>query len=316
MPKEFNPTALLVSAENVQNFFKKTFLNQKNCPLSTNKNLKVNVKQIVASKRIQEMQILGCLSVEMFLQSKLRVIDTRDLEKRIKACTSFLSNENLPRCVRSALSLLLQTSRNPQSYSSVTNSGLPPPSAHQLLQTLLSSFLFPFPPLFPSIYSAIYNLYTCTKAINKYKVINGSHSEICDILNYLKVKKFSVACGKIWGDVLSAKNDQTIELILPYVKELFMDPSTSKLSVILLLNKVSQCLGPKRTVELLLDTIIHLYSSNNNIDNIYLYHKNFLLILIIRCSLKVFLDNFIGPLIEATGKCKENEKWTKSSAEQ
>lgn len=319
MPKEFNPSALLTSVETVHNFFKKTFLTESDQIPSPEKNFKSNLKQIVASKRIQEMQVLGCLISEIFLHNKLRVIDQNDLENRLKACLAFVSNDNLPRCVRSALQLLLQPLN--QSYPYITANGLPPPSAHQLLQPLLSSFMFPFPKLFSTIYSSVCSLWASTKAIEKCRLLNIDCNELCEGLNELKIKKLSLDLDKVWDDILSTKNDHLTELIFPFVKELFDNPATSKLSVVLFLDKISRGLGPKRTNELLLDTILNLYNSNSydSSDNLYLYDKNFLLVLIVRCGLKVFLDNFIGPLVEAVGRYKDSsvmEKWnTKSNAD-
>jgi WD repeat-containing protein 81 len=91
--------------------------------------------------------------------------------------------------VRQAISLLLQVDLNPTScydeenptveseenisispelftrivhpfrYPTVTSQGLPPPSAHQLLQPLLSSAVFPFPHNFTRTYSLLQTLH-------------------------------------------------------------------------------------------------------------------------------------------------------------
>ena len=314
IPKDFNPSVLLTSVETNQNFFNKTFLTKSNSLVNEEKKCKLNAKQIIANKRIQEMQVLGCLIVELFLFSKIRVVDVSDLEKRLEACLYFLNHDNLPRCLRSAVSLLLRPFKDVQNYSFITSSGLPPPSAHQLLQPLLSSFIFPFPKLFPALYSSVSNLILCSKAIDKHKFENTQGYQVWETLNVIKVKRFYSDLEKIWDDSLSSKNNYAIDLIFPFIKELFNNPNTSKLSIILFLNKLCRNLGPKKTNELLLETLVNLYNSSScdNAENLYLYHKKFLLILIVRCGLKVFLENFISPIVEVLGKCNnfsEEEKW-------
>lgn len=303
----------MAAVETNQNFFRKTFPTKTDVSPSREKKCKSNLKQVVANKRIQEMQVLGCLVVEIFLNSRTRVIDQSDLEKRLKACLNFTSHDSLPPYVRSAVALLLHPFNDPEHYSYVTSSGLPPPSAHQLLQPLLSSFFFPFPKLFPVVYSSVSNLIACTKAIAKHELWNPHEHQVRDALQILKVKRFKADLERVWDDSWFSKSNQIIDLVFPFVKELFDNPSTSRLSVILFLDKVCRSLGPKQTNELLLETLIKLYNSNSlePNENLYLYHKKFLLILIVRCGLKVFLENFIGPLIEVVGRYHDNsdEKW-------
>lgn len=312
VPKEFNPSGLMASVETNQNFFRKTFFTKVNSSF-IEKKCKLNLKQIIANKRIQEMQVLGCLIIELFLQPKVRVLDFSDLDKRLSACLNFLSHDSLPSCISCGVSLLLQPFKDLQHYPYITSSGLPPPSAHQLIQPLLSSFIFPFPKLLPIVYSSVCNLISCSKAITKQKLWNPQGYQVWDALNILKVKKLKIDLERIWDDSLSPKNDQIIGLVFPFIKELFDNPSTSRLSIILFLDKVCRSLGPKQTNELLLDTLINLYnsSSHESSENLYLYHKKFLLILIVRCGLKVFLENFVGPLMEVVGKYKDcsDEKW-------
>lgn len=300
--------------ETNQNFFRKTFCTNASDTDSSDKAPQVGLKQIVAKKRIQEMQVLGCLIVEIFLLSKIRAMDLNDLDKRITACLKFLNHENLPRCVRSGVSLLLQPFKDLQNYPYITSPGLPPPSPHQILQPLLSSFIFPFPKLFSSIYSSFCCLVLCSRAIAKYHLENPVDHSVCNTLNVLKVKKLNIDLEKIWDELLSTKNDQIVQLVFPFLKELFDNPSTSRLSIILFLDKICRSLGPKQTNELLLETIVNLYNSEiyETSENLYLYHKNFLLILIVRCGLKVFLENFIGPLMETVGRYKDcfSEKWS------
>jgi len=121
LPKDFNPVAALVQVETTHAFMHK--INHQVYKLAIGSHdFSTNYKQIVASGRIKEQQILGCLIVEIFLAGKFRA--TWNIEKvlftqRFMTCLNILktSADNLPKCIRNIVSLLLQIDIMPKSYN-------------------------------------------------------------------------------------------------------------------------------------------------------------------------------------------------------
>jgi WD repeat-containing protein 81 len=96
------------------------------------------------------------------------------------------------------------------------------------------------------------------------------------------------------------------------VRELLEDSSTSVLAAWHLFDPMAKVLGPQKTAATLLEPIVKLYDNDTSDDNdlassgtgnkrVKLYHRSFLLQLIVRLGLRVFLDNFAAPLVEAVG---------------
>ncbi|XP_067006086.2 WD repeat-containing protein 81 [Anabrus simplex] len=361
LPKDYNPVAALQSVESLYSFLGKTFhpntLQQP--PELPEVSGSASLKQVVATRRIREMQILGCIVVEFFLSSKLRALGSYNLssfEERLQACLSvlFRSSDSLPRCMRYAVSLLLQINiypsvisdgsdmlvtneiaqELPQSkclqkasqllrYPTVTKQGLPPPSAHQLLQPLLSSAVFPFPKHFVKTYSLLQKFHDFSSIIRELQFLhavdlNDTSDATTDAaakielfankIGELKVKTAYDELAALLPEMLST-SPESLDLILPYIKELLEDPSTSVPAAWHLFDPVAKVLGPQKTAVTLLETVIKLYDYSDDIGttneagnkHVKLYHRSFLLQLIVRLGLRTFLDNFVTPLVEAVG---------------
>lgn len=108
----------------------------------------------------------------------------------------------------------------------------------------------------------------------------------------------------------------TVELMLPHIVKLLTTESTSILASWFIFDKAAVALGQNLTQKYLLEPILKLYdpesddrvkynSSFKSRKTIKLYHHSFLLRLIVRFGLNCFLNNFVPPLIEAIGGCKE-----------
>lgn len=354
LPKDYNPIAALQNVESLYGFLGRTFYHR---PSSTTPFSSVNCADERSKKihysRSTDMKILGCLVVELLMASKLRAFGNHSVsfEDRLLACRSVVafSGEGLPRYAKYAVSLLLQMNMHvgpntvepvlfgqgkfphPSSHSSVvTDKGLPPPSAHQLLQPLLSSTVFPFPRYFSGTYALLQKFHDYGSITRELKFLNsldsvatkdlGSDASIKIALFNSKVGdlKVKTACDELsilLPEIQSSASSESMELLLPYIKELLEDANTAISAAWYLFDPVAKVLGPQKTSCVLLEPIVKLYeygseeqylSSGSGDKHVKLYHRSFLLQLIVRLGLKIFLDNFITPLVEAVGGYRES----------
>lgn len=120
LPKDYNPVTAILHVETMHAFMNKVS-SQVYKPQFELHESSTNYKQIVASGRIKEQQILGCLILEIFLSNKFRAtwnVEKVSFVKRLATCLNILkmSADSLPKCVRNAVALLLQVDIIPNSY--------------------------------------------------------------------------------------------------------------------------------------------------------------------------------------------------------
>ncbi|XP_055712487.1 WD repeat-containing protein 81 isoform X2 [Phlebotomus papatasi] len=307
-----------------------------------------NFKQIIAEYRLRELQILGCLIVELCLPHKMRPLSSAacggTFEQRLATCRSIVKADGdcLPPCVQYPVRLFLQLTPE---ESIITEKGLPVPSAHQILQPLLTNALFPFPPTYLGVYATIETLkrfqealrllemttyFECDgKECSKYETVDRTRLAFRRRMAECKVK----ACVSLLDNILEPigyEQFSAVELVLPHVVELMSHEDTAILAAWYLFDAMASVLGPEDTRKHLLGPLLRLYDTDNeskwgqvNFDlnttrqgtnasfrskkSVKLYHHSFLLRLIVRFGLRVFLGNFIAPLIEAVGGYKEPE---------
>lgn len=363
LPKDYSPVAALNMIENMELFISNTF--QKNLQLSDAsnsnasvepelrergskeskrpRNLSTNCKQLIAEHCYRDLQVLGCIIVEIFLAQKIRPLSglcSQSFEKRVEVCLNVLTNnlELVPKCVQYPTMLLLNGSANEM----ITEKGLPPPSAHQLLQPLLNNMLFPFPINFGKAYSLIKSLVQFDSTSRLLELLTFSETE--DDIDFEMKEKTRMAfyrktaackvktCVTQMKDLLQPtayEQFNVIEIILPHITDMLANGETGILVAWYLFDDLAAALGPKLSCEYLLSPILHLYETDNeerlnflhsncdfsmkftstsslkSMKAVKLYHHSFLQRLIIRFGLKTFLENFISPLIEAVGGYKE-----------
>ena len=140
----------------------------KSTPRKTENRVNCNYAEIIAKRHTRELQVLGCLITEIFMMKTLRTLGktnvrsplniAHNFEDRLKTCLTVLRScdNELPTCVKYVMRLLLQpdcTELKTFKYPPVTDIGLPPPSAHLLLEPLLNRII-----PFTSNYLMLYNL--------------------------------------------------------------------------------------------------------------------------------------------------------------
>jgi WD repeat-containing protein 81 len=121
LPKDYNPTSILLQVETGHVFLNKT-CHKVYEPRMLFVDSNQYQKQIVVMARIKEQQILGCLIVEIFLAEKFRSIwkvEKISFDNRLSASLSIIKTlpNVLPKCIQNAVMLLLRIDAIPKSYN-------------------------------------------------------------------------------------------------------------------------------------------------------------------------------------------------------
>ena len=121
LPKDFNPASTLIQVETTHAFINKVSHNVY-LPKMSSPDGNSNQKQIIATARVKEQQIMGCLIVEIFLAEKFRAIwkvEKISFSDRLNASFNVIktSTNILPKCVQSTVMLLLRIDALPKSYN-------------------------------------------------------------------------------------------------------------------------------------------------------------------------------------------------------
>ncbi|XP_011308570.1 WD repeat-containing protein 81 isoform X2 [Fopius arisanus] len=352
LPKDYNPISALLQVECTHSFINK-ISHRPYHPRTSSQHNPSNYRQVVACARIKEQQILGCLIVEIFLPTKFRATwntGKSSFTHRLETCMNILlqSPDILPKCVRNAVGLLLQVEVTPKTYGvnsidpteplettlfrypTVTHMGLPPPSAHQFLQPILSSSLFPSSKYFQHLFNVIEMLQeyeSIVRDLNAFfkddEIVEFNSFNTRTKIQFLckisecKVKAVARELEKL---LIFAGNsmESSLQLIVPHVKQIMEEPYSAVLAAWYLFDPIARSLGPKETSEIFLIPIVRLYENGSVMDSMTcldclplntfakfktmrLYHRSFLLKLMVRLGLRRFLDHFITPLVEAVG---------------
>lgn len=214
----------------------------------------------VTARRQRDLDWLVTLALELFLPHRFRLLRMdATLEERLRVCKDIyqFDKQSIPRCLRA----FVQTVFNNEV---ITAQGLPPPSAHQLLQPMVS--LIPFPDDFPAVLK-----------INR---------------NFRRLLDTGTGDFAALGKSLSAlTNPSSIYIVLPFVKMLLNRNTTGGQAALYLIDPVASVLGPVEAAKEFLNTILKLMAPDQPSPSlVYLYHKRFLLML------QVLVILYLNPL--------------------
>lgn len=261
LPLDYNPVASLRQLETAQNFCESTL--SSNQPTTS-----TGPVNTLAVHRQRDLQWLMTLALELFLPQRFRLLrpQSATLEERLQLCRDLVRFDShlVPRCLRTFVRTVLQN-------QVVTTQGLPPPSAHQLLQPMVN--LIPFPHEFAAVLTAT---------------------------NQLRKADFAIA-----DQLVLFSNPSSIALLIPFVKALLSDNTASAIRTALhLLDPIAAAIGPSETIKQFLTAILKLLGPEQPSTHlVYLYHRRFLLMLQVRLGLRCFLTNVSVMLVEAVGGC-------------
>lgn len=187
-------------------------------------------------------------------------------------------------------------------YPTENNLGLPPPTPAQMLHPMVD--ILPFPSFFSDLYQCLYQIKNCDERINQTNWSSIHNSEKQKLIKVIARKKV-----KILHNFLESSQGlipiDGLDLIVPYVEELFDNELTSVPAVWSLFNLIGQEIGPTQTKKKFLPHLIKLFSGENaSPKHMKIYHRAFLIQMILRLNMETFLSYFATLLVEAVSGYK------------
>lgn len=313
LPHDYNPLVAMNQLEMQFNFVLKA---SRRIPkqLIKFKDNQQAVKQAAHLRRVRDMQAIGCMIVEMFSASKCRGLGKRaSLRERYAHAQKLLAHDqnDMPRCARRALQIVFQMLSSqdtehttlPTKYDPVSSDGLPPPSPHQLLQPLIN--LVVFPSYFPKLYRFVCKMRKYSCLLYEAQGIHVDPHERKEYIQKVMANRVKMAARDL-PDLLPSLSLEGLDLILPFLTELFECPESAVSAAWYLTSILAQALGPEGANRHLLPPLVKLFEAENVTDkHLKLFHRSFLLQLIVWLGLEKFLSHFITPLIEGVGGYKD-----------
>ena len=254
------------------------------------------------------------------MASKLRMLDPdATIHQRYQIIRNFCKQEwkDVPRPVRNAATVLLKLDHDWDADTQrlkISDGFLPSKhvlfyyddpclSAGSLLHPATS--LLPFPRYFCQLYRLISELKSLDHQIHQtLRSANSVWRERETVTELCRDKVLAV--NEILVPILPEMDCEGVELILPYVVELFDNHDTTVSAAWLLFNHIGRALGPTSTAKHVLPALVRLYSGENPTrKHLKLYERSFLRQLLIRLGLQIFLGHFATLLVEAVAAYRD-----------
>ncbi|XP_056021929.1 WD repeat-containing protein 81-like isoform X3 [Ostrea edulis] len=310
LPKMYDPLADLNQLEASYVFSSRTF---KQMPKKRDPQVRLILDPVTDSVW-RDMQSFACLACEIFLKDQTSFQDSSwSLEDRFSyLCQVYRENPNeIPRCIASLLEEVLYL-HNPQpvddiatrghlslfKYPTVSSRGLPPPTPAQILHPFVD--LLPFPGYFPQLYECICNLRHKDQEIDQIRWRKINTLEKDKLIKVISREKVTIL-QHFLEENQGCYGEEGIELVLPYVRELFTREDTAVQAAWSLFNLIGQELGQKETARIFLPYLVRIFNVEQSTPkHMKIYHRLFLVQLLVRLGLNVFIHNFSSLLVEAS----------------
>lgn len=188
-------------------------------------------------------------------------------------------------------------------YPIVNWLGLSPPTPVLLLHPMLD--VLPFPNYFPDLYTCLCQLKVKDDDIEQVKRSSNyppfERQKVIKVIAREKVKILQIFLETFQGRL----NQEALELLLPYVEDLFRDDVTAIPAAWSLFNLIGQEIGPIETSVRFLQHLVRLFNGDTPSPKLMkMYHKTFLIQMLLRLGLQTFLSNFATLLVEAVAGYK------------
>lgn len=299
LPPDYNPCMDIHNMESLHSFWLKTDVHGIRDKTNTDDNINRHNNYLL---KVKPMQVLGCIIAELYFPKKFRALgDEPSFESRYRNAVDLILREekSVSFSVRRLLRRLLLATGSKRflldpsdRYPTVSDEGLPLPSAELLLDPLLGGY---FSPVFEPILQTIDTVETINYAARY------ADTSALDALAEFQVK----LTARQISPLLHQSTEDIVELVVPLYQSLVESPRTAVQACWHLLDHIGVVLGPNRTKQLFLDLVTSHYKSLHTTKHIKLYHRSFMLVLMTRLKMSVFLDSFCEILIEATGGNRE-----------
>ena len=186
----------------------------------------------------------------------------------------------------------------------VNSLGLPPPSPALLLQPYTN--ILPFPEYFGDLYSVLSQIKDVEQEIIVERENLTKPKQEKRKSEKVKARKKVELIEKFLKRNYGKISQEGYELILPYIEELFQDEYTTVQAAWSLLNIVGKDLGPQQVAKALLPYLTRLLSGEETTPkHMKLYHRTFLVQILLRLGLEKFLVHFATLLVEAVAGYKD-----------